>query len=228
MISKDLLGCGTARTKGTCANRLNIRCDALEASVLNGLRHHLMEPALFREFCEEFTREVNRLRMEETASITAAQSELVRVKRDIDRTIQAILDGVPGAAVKEKMGRLEARKDQLTDQLARAEKPPPLLHPSLAQSTGSGSPRLSQALGGSDTRDEAAEVVRSLVSAIELVPEGGRLAVVLRGDLAAMLVFAAHKKKPGAPSLEAGLVRGLLSQESLGAGTGFEPVTFRL
>ena len=36
MISKDLLGCGTARTKGTCANRLNIRCDVLEASVLVG------------------------------------------------------------------------------------------------------------------------------------------------------------------------------------------------
>ena len=67
MISKDLLGCGTASTKGTCANRLNIRCDVLEASVLDGLRHHLMEPALFREFCEEFTREVNRLRMAETA-----------------------------------------------------------------------------------------------------------------------------------------------------------------
>ncbi len=110
MISKDLLGCGTARTKDTCANRLNIRRDALEASVLDGLRHHLMEPALFREFCEESTREVNRLRISETASITAAQSEFVRVKRDIDRTIQAILDGVPGSTVKDKMGRLEAAR----------------------------------------------------------------------------------------------------------------------
>ncbi|MFD2439948.1 recombinase zinc beta ribbon domain-containing protein [Paracoccus kondratievae] len=56
MISKDLLGCSTARNKGTCDNRINIRRDALEASVLNGLRKHLMEPALFREFCTEFTR----------------------------------------------------------------------------------------------------------------------------------------------------------------------------
>ncbi len=63
MISKDLLGCGTARTKGTCSSRLNIRRDALEAAVLDGLRSRLMEPALFREFCKEFTREVNRLRM---------------------------------------------------------------------------------------------------------------------------------------------------------------------
>ncbi|MFZ0600047.1 MAG: zinc ribbon domain-containing protein [Roseiarcus sp.] len=37
MISKDLRGCATARNKGTCDNRLNIRRDALEASVLSGL-----------------------------------------------------------------------------------------------------------------------------------------------------------------------------------------------
>lgn len=61
MISKDLLGCATARNKGTCDNRLNIQRDALEASILNGLRKHLMEPELFNEFCAEFTREVNRL-----------------------------------------------------------------------------------------------------------------------------------------------------------------------
>jgi hypothetical protein len=60
LISKDLLGCAAARNKGTCDNRLNIRRDTLEASVLNGLRTHRMEPNLFKEFCEEFTREVNR------------------------------------------------------------------------------------------------------------------------------------------------------------------------
>ena len=141
------------------------------------------------------------------------------MKRDIDRTIQAILDGVPGSAVKEKMGRLEARKEELTDQLARADRPPPLLHPSLAQVYRERISSLSEALGRPDTRAEAAEAIRSLVSGIELTPEDGRLAIVLRGNLAAMLTFAAHKKKPGAPSLEAGLVRGLLSQASLGAGT---------
>ncbi len=67
------------------------------------------------------------------------------------------------------------------------------------------------------------------MSAIELVPEGSELAIVLRGDLAAMLSFAADgSKKPGAPCWAAGLSRGLLSQESLVAGAGFEPAAFRL
>jgi hypothetical protein len=47
MISKDMLGYTNARTKGTCDNRLNIRCDTLEATILNGLDKHLMEPELF-------------------------------------------------------------------------------------------------------------------------------------------------------------------------------------
>ena len=45
LISEHLLGCATARNKGTCDNRLNIRRDALETSVLSGLRAHLMDPA---------------------------------------------------------------------------------------------------------------------------------------------------------------------------------------
>ena len=110
-----------------------------------------MKPALFREFCGEFAREVNCLRLEETASITSAQSELARVKRDIDGTIQAILDGVPGSAVKENMSRLEARKEELSDQLAKAERPPPLLHSSLAQVYRERISSLSEALGRADT-----------------------------------------------------------------------------
>ncbi len=39
--------------------------------------------------------------------------------------------------------------------------------------------------------------------------------------------FAANKKNPDILS-EAGVLAGLLSQASLVAGTGFEPVTFRL
>jgi site-specific DNA recombinase len=91
MISTDLVGCATARNKGTCDNRVNIRRDRLEIRVLNALRHHLMDPALFKEFCDEFTREMNRLRMEGSTSLEAARSEL---KRDQARDGEAS----PGAA----------------------------------------------------------------------------------------------------------------------------------
>ena len=94
MIGQHLLGCSTARNKATCDNRLNIRRDVLEATVLDGLRHHLMDPDLFEEFCAEFTRELNRLRMQEQASKVSVANELEKVKRDIRRIIEAIKAGV--------------------------------------------------------------------------------------------------------------------------------------
>jgi site-specific DNA recombinase len=227
MISKDLLGCATSRNKGTCDNRQNIRRDALEASVLSGLRTHLMEPELFREFCAEFTREVNRLRMERSSDIVAQRKELERVQRDLDRAIQAILDGVPGAQLKDKIGALEARKVELNDLLANAEEPPPLLHPNMAEIYRQRIAALYESLQSEDDTAEAAEVFRTLVDQVTLVPDETELTIVLRGDLAAILTFAAAKKKPDFLS-EAGLLGDLVSPVSVVAGTGFEPVTFRL
>ncbi len=76
-----------------------------------------------------------------------------------------------------------------------------------------------------ETKAEAAETVRTPVNQVTLVPENGELAIVLRGDLAAMLSYAANKK-PGAVS-GAGS-DALAVQASLVAGIGFEPMTFRL
>jgi hypothetical protein len=92
-----------------------------------------MEPELFKELCDEFTREVNRLRIERSADIVSQRKEMERAQRDLDRAIQAILDGVPGAQLKDKIGGLEARKAELTELLANAEEPPPLPHPSMAE-----------------------------------------------------------------------------------------------
>ena len=74
---------------------------------------------------------------------------------------------------------------------------------------------------------QAAEDLRTLIDQILLIPDEGKLAIALRGDLAAILTFASDKKKPGLLS-EAGLSGDFLSPVSLVAGTGFEPVTFRL
>jgi len=63
--------------------------------------------------------------------------------------------------------------------------------------------------------------------AAALVPQKDELAIVLRGDLAAILRFAAGKRNPDFLS-EAGAIDGLLSQVSVVAGARFELATFRL
>ncbi|WP_373317622.1 recombinase family protein, partial [Gluconobacter frateurii] len=173
MISKDLLGCSMARNKGTCDNRLNIRRDALEASVLSGLRTHLMEPDLFKEFCNEFTREVNRMRMELGADLAAMRNEIPRIDRDLDKLLNLILasdDIEASKRVMKKMTALEARKEELEQKVANTEEPPPLLHPNMADIYQQRIASLYESLQADETKTEAAERLRTLVSQITLQP----------------------------------------------------------
>ncbi|KAB2715193.1 recombinase family protein [Brucella intermedia] len=247
MISKDLLGCTNARNKGTCNNRLNIRRDTLEASVLNGLDRHLMEPELFKDFCEEFTREVNKARIAARASIEAAETEIKKIDRELDTLLDLILKGGAAERINAKMVALEQCKKAIVATLETAEQPPALLHPNMAKIYHEQIEALHDQLHNEATRAKAAERLRSLVSRIELVPNNDELVVVLRGDLAAILTFASGKKNPAFLE-EKALLEELLgraeegknakkpfhgkglsqSQGSLVAGAGFEPAAFRL
>ncbi|MGH1587571.1 hypothetical protein ACRBEV_03475 [Methylobacterium phyllosphaerae] len=65
--------------------------------------------------------------------------------------------------------------------------------------------KLYDSLRTEDGRAEAAELFRTLVDQVTLVPENGELRIVLRGDLAGILRFAANTKNPGFLS-EAGVL----------------------
>ena len=223
MISADLVGCATARNKGTCANRVNIRRDRLEARVLNALRDRLMDPALFAVFCEEFTREVNRARIEARTSLDAARREIERIDRELQKLLQHIVDGHgDGRTIGARMKELEARQDELRSFLAEAEEPPALLHPEMATYYRQQVAELHAALQEKSQakRLKAAEVLRSLIERIVLTPEDGELKIDVAGDLAGILTIAVKAKAPAAGAGAA--------QVELVAGTGFEPVTFRL
>jgi site-specific DNA recombinase len=136
LISKNLLGCMAARNKGTCGNRLNIRVETLESSVVSDLRTHLMDPALLKEFCAEFTREVNRRRIEGRASLVTAKVESARIDRELDRLMKLILasdDIEASKRVTKQMTTLEDQKEHPERTLREADTQPPLLHPNMAE-----------------------------------------------------------------------------------------------
>jgi len=163
--------------------------------VLSALQDKLMHKDFFEEFCREFAREMNRLRMEQRAGLTGAKRELERVKRDIQKVIEAIVDGVKGSELKDRMADLQARKEALLAQLVVADEPPPLLHPSMADLYRSKVEELAAALQREDTRLEASEMLRGLIDSIVLMPDGGQLRIELRGNLAAMLTAAQQTKR---------------------------------
>ncbi|HUS97935.1 MAG TPA: recombinase family protein, partial [Hyphomicrobiaceae bacterium] len=126
-LNADRVGCASARNKGTCHNRRTIKRGILEATVLDGLQQRLMDPALMEVFCEEYTLHSNKLRGEQNAAITGAKAELQKTTRELGRLVQAIIDGVPGRQVKDKMGELETRKEELEAQLKGNRPPNPTL-----------------------------------------------------------------------------------------------------
>jgi site-specific DNA recombinase len=67
MYWRDRLACFSARSRGTCTNRLTISRQEVEERVLVALREKLMRRDLFEDFCREYVRELNRLRMEHRA-----------------------------------------------------------------------------------------------------------------------------------------------------------------
>ncbi|WP_156681784.1 recombinase family protein [Sphingomonas profundi] len=223
MISSEMLGCSTARNKGTCDNRTNLRRDELEARVLSALRHQLMEPALFAEFCEEFTREMNRIRSAGSQTLEASRAEIRKIDRDLDRLVDMILRGGAADRLNERMVRMEARKREFETVVAQSKEPAPLLHPEMAGYYRRQVESLHEALnsGPEAERLKAADLLRSLISAIVLTPSDSGLEMDVQGDLAGILTIASNAKSPA-------VLRAGLSQVEMVAGTGFEPVTFRL
>jgi site-specific DNA recombinase len=194
------IGCVNARNKGTCTNKTTMRRDDLETAVLEGLQHRLMDPDLMAVFCDEYTRHMNALTREHNAAREGARAELGKVNRDLDRLVQALLDGAPARTVKDRMAQLEARKDVLDAQLAQGEDVKVAMHPSMADHYRERVANLRDALAREDCQAEAAEIMRTLIDKIELTPvcRDGKetLSITLHGHLAGILGLAAKAKGP--------------------------------
>ena len=157
-----------------------------------------MEPARTKIFCEEYARAMNRLHAEHNAQRGADSEALNKAERDLVRLVQALLDGIPASAVREKMTELEARRDALRHLLASGEDLNVRVHPNMAEYYRTQVADLRTALSKDGRRREAAEIVCKLVDRIELSPvvRNGRksLSVSLYGRLAGILAMAKKAK----------------------------------
>jgi site-specific DNA recombinase len=190
-ISQQHFGCSTARNKGptVCTNLRAIRRDELEETVLGALRERLMDPALFKAFAASFTTEWNKLQGNTEAEQTARAGELQRVRQQIERLVDAIAEGTPAAAVRDRLASLEKRRLTLEADSATATAPAPRLHPNLAELYRRKVAGLIDALNQEDAGDARA-LVRSLVEAVTLHPDGDHQRVEVRGELATILALA--------------------------------------
>ncbi len=146
----------------------------------------------------------------------------MQVKRKIDQIIDAITEGMFHPSMKDKMTALENRKAALEAEIESSDdENPVLLHPGLACMYREKVAGLAEALNDPGTSARAADVIRSLLSEIRLIPQGETLVIELVGELAGLLALQEAGKAK---------TRGDASGSSMEmvAGAGFEPATFRL
>ena len=220
-ISKTHLGCATARNKGTCNNRLGIGREALERTILDALKQHLMDPELFKEFCAEFIKEVNRLRQDQAGQRSALEAELARIARRLRKIVDAIAEGVSARSLKDELMGLEAREDEIKIKLAATPEPKVYLAPNMAEIYRARVDELQQVLAAGSEQAQAQQAIRDLIDKVVLTPVEGALRIDLHGEVAAILQFSAAGKKG---RFQLG---GKAEQLVMVAGVGFEPTTFR-
>lgn len=128
-------------------------------------------------------------------------------------------------SMKDRMADLEGEKRALETYLEQSPEPPALrLHPSLSDLYRTKIRNLASNLRDPDLKTEATEASRGLISEIRLVPDvrapNGHH-IELAGELAGILALV------DAQTTEPALLARAWS-ETLVAGVGFEPTTFRL
>jgi hypothetical protein len=222
MYWRDRLARFGARSRGTCTNRLTISRQEVEERVLVALREKLMRRDLFEDFCREYVRELNRLRMEHRAGLSGARTELAGVEREIRKLVQAIKDGVSALSIKDERLSLEARKTELQSRL-NAPEMPELMHPRMADVYREKVGSLCGALESEESRTSAVDAIRSLIESILLEPDGDQLKITLKGDLAGMLSAARDSKRSpdtGDLLLQIKLVAGACNQRYLPLWSG--------
>jgi site-specific DNA recombinase len=162
--------------------------------VLVALREKLMRRDLFEDFCREYMRELNRLRMEHRAGLASACTELAAVEREIRKLVQAIKDGVSALSIKDELLSLEARKAELQSRL-NAPDMPEQQHPRMADVYREKVGSLCRALESEESRTAVVEAIRALIDTIVLEPEGDELKTMLKNDLAGTLSAARDSKR---------------------------------
>jgi hypothetical protein len=175
-------GCANVRNRGTCCNRLTIRRDVLEETVLQGLKDKLLQPELIHEFITTYQQEYNRLKRQQANKQAAAHAELARVERQIRNVVEAVKAGLFAPTMKDEMAALEERKVRLLELTREQAEEPPMLHPGLAEVYRRKVEKLTEALNKEELRSEAAEILRATIQAIRLLlrdDEGERIATTM-------------------------------------------------
>jgi DNA invertase Pin-like site-specific DNA recombinase len=211
------LVCSVRRERGqaACSNGRGAKSAQIEARVAAAVRGLLLDPAVVEEAVREYQTRSVQQRSSTRAARAKQEAELAEVKRRAERLVDQVADGVlSGAAVQEKLAALELSRATLERELAATPAEDNVVsHSALPQRFRRLVERLNTALAEADTPERLAarDAFRDLIRQVVVTPseDRGQFEVAVEMEMAALVAQDGHIS-------------------TMGAGTGFEPVTFRL
>lgn len=223
VVGKERWGCSARQNGKGCDNGRTVSNTQLEERVLGAIKNDMLAPDVIAAFVAEAHAGLEEKRTEDLRQRKRYERELARLDRQIDRFVDAIGDGVELVTVKDKLLATSAERDRIAAELEEMGAANVIvLHPGIADVFRDQVANLAAAIGGAGVAAaEARQLVRGMITAIVAVPRDGETGLHLdvQGRLASILAIGTKKGPlPGGATLTLSMV----------AGTGFEPVTFRL
>ena len=152
------------------------------------------------------------------------EAERKATKRKLEGLYDAIADGLRSPGLNERLVELESRVAAIDEELGRPAPAPVRLNPNLSELYRRKVTELAITLSDPAIAQPAREVIRGLIEHVAVRWDDGQPVIILDGALTALIGLTQNAKSPASARLG-----GLdLSSVKVVAGTGFEPVTFRL
>ncbi|KZE34150.1 recombinase family protein, partial [Chelatococcus daeguensis] len=190
---RQRIACSRARESGTCQNTKKVFLDAIEETVIEGLRVQLSDPQRLAQYVQEYRERRRAEAAAATRERTAVERRLAEVTAAMDRIVSSIGAGIltteeargQMAQLRQEKAVLEERLDVAMRELTIVE-----LHPEAVEAYRKAVQSLSTVLRDA-IEDEDQDVIaafRALVDSVVITP-GARYEapiVEIRGRLAAL------------------------------------------
>ena len=199
IVVGDRYGCLNHHRRGSCENNRTIRRPMIEQRVLSGLTERLVPSEAVAAAVRAYQDELNRLKQERQAQNSFDRQALAKVERAIASVIDAIEAGLYQPSMKARMADLEQQKAEIVTRMETVEPVLPDVNPNIAEIYRRKVACLTDGHVELETNMEAAMAIRSLIGEVVLNPgeKRGEVHATLRGELMAILEFAAGRNTPG-------------------------------
>ena len=216
--------CANHKQKGAsvCSGMPGVRQRDIEPFVLDAFKHQLMTDAAYERFRAEVKAAMEARRASAREALSVLDTQIAEARRRHANLMENIESGRVPQSVFDRLEATEAEIARLEAERAAAEPGPVALPEELPEIWRARIAQLEKTLSDSEVVERASDELRGVVDRLVVRPDdasGGHL-VSVYGKLTEMLRVCATK--------DAASVEAAASSLSLVAGTGFEPVTFRL